>query len=107
MANRLKGEASLGDKTLAFDFGAFIALEDKMGKKMPEITQMMQEGLGYSDVRDFVWAGLLKHHPQSEAEVVTFLNEIGYPAAMEAIRDGVNSHFDNSEAKDKNPPKAK
>ncbi len=107
MVNPIKGEAALGDLTLAFTFGALCALEEKTGKKMPDLMLTVQEGLGFGDIRDFVWAGLLKHHPQSEAEVLTLLDELGYEAAVTAIGAGIMAFFGEPKAKDKNPPKAK
>lgn len=106
MANPLKGEAALGEITLAYNFGAFCALEDKTGKKVPELMQMLQEGIGFSELRDFLWAGLLKYHPQSQEEVVALLDDLGFEAAAVAVGKGVASFFGEQKAKDKNPRKA-
>jgi hypothetical protein len=107
MANPLKGEAQLGDRTLAFDFGAFCTLEEKTGKKVPELMQALQTGLGFGELRDFAWAGLLKHHNMGEAEVVELLNEVGFQPTAEAVAKAITSFFGEQRAKAKNPPKAK
>lgn len=106
MANPVKGEAQLGDYTLAFNYGTFCALEGKTGKKVPLLMQAVQEGLGFSELRDFVWAGLQKHHKMTEDEVEAFLDDVGFEAAATAVAKGITSHFGEQRAKGKNPPKA-
>lgn len=104
--NPLKGEATLGDFTLAYTFGAFCALEEKTGKKMPVLMQMLQDGMGFSELRDFAWAGLQKHHQSSVDEAVTLLDEVGFEPAATAIAKAITSFFGEQRAKGKNPPKA-
>lgn len=107
MANPMKGEAPLGDCTLAFNFGAFCALEEKTGKKMPALLQSLQEGLGFGEMRDFAWAGLRTHHPDMNDEAVTkLIDETGFEAAAAAIGAAVTSFFGTQKEKAKNPPKA-
>lgn len=107
MANPIKGEAALGDLTLAYTFGAFCALEEKTGRKVPELLQMLEKGIGFCDLRDFVWAGLLKHHPQSQDEVDALLDGIGFDTAAQAVGKGVTSFFGApKKEKDSNPRKA-
>jgi hypothetical protein len=107
MANPMKGEAQLGELTLAYNFGAFCTLEEKTGKKVPVLMNMLQEGMGFSELRDFAWAGLQKHHNMTEAEVVAALDEIGFQTTAEAIAKAITSFFGEQRAKGKNPPKAK
>lgn len=107
MANPMKGEAPLGDRTLAYDFGAFCVLEEKTGKKVPQLMQALQEGLGFGELRDFAWAGLQKHHNMGETEVVDLLNEVGFQPTAEAVAKAITSFFGEQRAKGKNPPKAK
>jgi hypothetical protein len=107
MANPMRGEAPLGEYTLAFNFGTFCTLEEKTGKKMPVLMQAVQEGLGFAELRDFVWAGLQKHHNMTEDEVMGVLDDVGFEAAATAIARGITSFFGEQRAKDKNPPKAK
>ena len=107
MANPLQGETKLGDFTLAFTFGAFIALEERVGKKVPQLLQMMQDGLGFADIRDFAWAGLLKHHPElTDAEISAILDDVGFEVAGGAIGKAVSNFFARQKEKAKNPPKA-
>lgn len=105
MANPMKGEAALGDLTLCYNFGTFCALEEKTGKKMPELMQAMQEGIGFSELRDFLWAGLLKHHPQTEEEVVSLLDDITFEVAALAVGKGVMSFFNDKKEKGNRPTK--
>lgn len=108
MTNPMKGEAQLGDYTLAFDFGAFIMLEEKAGKKMPALLQMLNEGLGFGDIRDFTWAGLQSNHPGlSDGDVVSLVNEVGFEATAAAIGKAVTAFFGSQKEKGKNPPKAR
>lgn len=107
MANPLKGEATLGDYTLAYNFGAFIELEDKMGFKVPLLLDSLASGLGFRELRDFVWAGLRTHHRDTtDDDVVGLLNDVGYEVASEAVAKAVKSFFGTAEAKDKNPTKS-
>jgi hypothetical protein len=104
----MKGEAPLGTShTLAFTFGAFCSLEEKTGRKMPQLMEDLQSGLGFGDLRDFIWAGLLKHHPQSEEEVLALLNEIGYEDGADAVSSAIRSFFGEQKEKDENPTKRK
>lgn len=101
----MKGEATLNGLTLSYTFGTFCALEEKTGKKMPELMQILQGGLGFCDLRDFLWAGLLKNHPQSEEQVVSLLDDVGIEIASIAVGKGVSSFFGNQKAKDSRPTK--
>jgi hypothetical protein len=52
MANALRGEAPLGDYTLAYDFGVFIELESKTGVKTPRLlATVKEEGFGFGRQR--------------------------------------------------------
>lgn len=106
MANPMKGEAALGELTLSYTFGTFCALEEKTGRKTPELLQMLDDGIGFSDLRDLVWAGLLKYHPQSEDSVIALLDDVGFEVGALAVGKGIRSFFGKAEAKDKNPRKA-
>ncbi len=106
MANLLKGEAQLREYTLAYNFGVFIALEEKLGKKMPEILQTMTEGLGFGELRDFVYVGLQKHHPETTNEAaVQLLEDVGYKDAALAVSKAVGGFFGERKAKAENPTK--
>jgi hypothetical protein len=107
MANPMKGEAQLGDFTLTFNFGAFCSLEVKAGKKMPVLLQMLQEGLGFGELRDFAWAGLQAKHPgMTDEAVIDLVDEVGFEAAAVAIGKAVSEFFGSQKEKGKNPPKA-
>lgn len=107
MANPVKGEAALGEFTLAYNFGTFCILEEKTGQKVPELLQAMADGLGFGQLRDFVWAGLQAHHKGvSEESVVNLLDEQGYEAAGIALGKAINGYFGEQKAKGKNPRKA-
>lgn len=107
MANPVKAEARLGEFTIAYNFSAFCELEEKSGLKMPQLLQAMAEGLGFKELRDFVWAGLQAHHKGvSEETAVELLEEQGYEAAAMAVGKAVTGYFGKSKAKGKNPPKA-
>lgn len=107
MANPLKGEARLGEYTLAFNFGAFCALEEKTGKKMPVLLSMLQEGLGFGELRDFAWAGLQANHKGVTDEVIeALIDETGFEVAAAAIGKSVASFFGSQKEKVKNPPLA-
>lgn len=109
MANPLKGEAQLGEFTLTYNFGAFCKLEAKSGKKMPELLEALQTGLGFEDLRDYVWAGLQTHHAGISDETVAVLidEQGGYMKVGPIIAKAVGNYFGTApKEKAKNPPKA-
>lgn len=106
MANPLKGEAQLRDHTLAFDFGVLCEVENKTGKKVPQLLQSLSEGLGFGELRDFVFIGLQKHHPgTTEAEAISLIEDVGYRDSSMAVGKAFTGFFAAKNAKDKNPPK--
>ncbi len=107
MTNPLKGEASIGDHTIAFSFGTFCVLEEKTRKKMPQLLEAISEGLGFSELRDFVWAGLQQHNPGiTDDAVAQLIDEAGFESASAAVGKAVSNFFGSQKAKGKNPPKA-
>jgi hypothetical protein len=105
--NPLKGEAQLREYTLAFNFGVFCSLEEKTGQKMPELLQAMMQGLGFGELRDFIYFGLQKHHPgTTEDDVLILLDEVGYKESALAVSKAVGNFFGDQKAKGKNPTKA-
>lgn len=107
MANPLKGEAQLREYTLAFNFGVFCSLEEKIGKKMPELLQSMLVGLGFGELRDFVCLGLVTHHPSmTDEDVLKLINDIGYKETALAVSKAVGSFFGEQKAKAGNPTKS-
>jgi hypothetical protein len=106
MANLLKGEAQLRDYTLAFNFGVFISLEQKLGMKMPEILHSMTVGLGFGELRDFVVEGLQTHHAgTTDEDALKILEEIGYKETVLAVTKAVGGFFGTEKAKGANPTK--
>ena len=94
MANPMKGEAQLRDHTLAFNFGVFCELEERTGKKMPQLIASLVEGLGFGELRDFVFVGLQEHHPGTgEDEVLSLLEDVGYKDATLAVSKAVGNFF--------------
>lgn len=107
MAIPLRGEARLGEFTLAFNFGAFCALEEKTGKKMPELLQAINDGLGFSQLRDFVWAGLQTNHKGlTDEDVAALLDECGFQEGADAVGKAATNFFGTQKEKGKNPRKA-
>lgn len=107
MTNPMKGETLLGEHTLVFNFGSFIALEEKTGKKMPALLEMLNEGLGFGDLRDFAWAGLQTNYPgMADEAVVALVDEVGFEAAAAAIGKAATAFFGSQKEKVKNPLKA-
>jgi hypothetical protein len=94
MANPLKGEARLRDYTLAYDFGALCGVEEKTGKKVPQLIQSLAEGLGFGELRDFVHIGLQAHHPgTTEADAVSLIEEAGYKDSVAAVGKAFTGFF--------------
>jgi hypothetical protein len=94
MANPLKGEARLREYTLAFDFSALCGVEEKTGKKVPQLLQSLSEGLGFGELRDFVYVGLQAHHPgTTEEEAVGLIETAGYKDSVAAVGKAFTGFF--------------
>lgn len=108
MANPIAGETSLGDFTLAFNFGALCELEERSGRRTQDLLEAMTKGLSFSELRDFVWAGLQTNHRGiSEQATLELLDQHGYEEAGRAVGKAISAFFGASEkAKGKGPRKA-
>lgn len=107
MANPMKGEAKLRNYTVTFQFGTFMSLEERMGKKMPELMGCVAIGLGAAELLDFLAEGLKdKHGDKSDDEVRSLVEEYGYIECGAAVSKAVAAYFGDKKAKDKNPPEA-
>lgn len=106
MANPMKGEAKLRDYTLAYNFGVLCSVEEMTGKKVPQLLQSLTEGLGFGELRAFLYCGLQTHHPgTTEAEVGNIVEEFGYKDCVQAVGKGFTGFFGAQKAGPKNPPK--
>lgn len=107
MANPMKGEARLREYTVTFQFGTFMSLEERTGKKMPELMGCVSLGLGAAELLDFLAEGLKdKHGDKSDDDVRSLVEEYGYIECGTAVSKAVAAYFGETKAKGKNPPKA-
>lgn len=107
MANPMKGEAKLRDYTVTFQFGTFMSLEERTGKKMPELMGCIGVGLGTTELLDFLAEGLKeKHRDKSDDDVRALVEEYGYLECGAAVSKAVAAYFGDKKEKAKNPPKA-
>lgn len=109
MANRMRGEASLGEHTLVFSFNVMCLLEEQTGLKTGQLIQMMQQNMGLTDLRAFIWAGLQEKQPGTSIEQAgEIIGEVGIEPAMEALQQAVEAAFssDEPESGKANPRKA-
>ena len=87
----MKGEAKVGDYTLAFDFNALCLAEDECG---PLGDAMQNMGAGsLKTIRALFWAGLQKNHACSIGQAGEIVQELGIENAGEAIAKGVEAPF--------------
>jgi hypothetical protein len=107
-ANAMRGEVAFGDYTLVYTFNAFCLLEQETGVHTQNLLQMMQEGLGFSDLRAFVWAGLQEKYPLKLTDAGDLIGQIGLTEALTAVGKGVDAFLAPAvkEAKDARPLKA-
>jgi hypothetical protein len=106
MANLQKGEVSLpaGEQTyiLSYSVNAFCHLEEADGRTFGEIIQELMDPKKVSirQLRQFVHAGLLDHHPDlslTDAGRIIMLAG-GVNAVMEAVGRGLESSLPEKEA---------
>lgn len=108
MANALKGEAALGEYTLALNFDAFCELEDRTGRKAHDMIEAFSAGLSFGELRDFIWAALQCHHSDIDEDgLKALLREHEYTASNEALGKALVAYFGEvGKVKGKNPRKA-
>lgn len=119
MANRHRGEFEFtaGDKTytLQFSHQALIRLEEKLDKSLLTIINAFQAwstdpaSMRLGMIRDMLWAGLQRHHPEmSPGDVADLLDDIeGHAAgAVEILGTAMTRAFDAPKTKGANPPPA-
>lgn len=93
----MKGEAQLGDFTLAFDFNALCDAEGVVG---PIGAAMQEIAKGsFTTIRALVWAGLKKHHGKSLDEAGEIIAEVGFGEAAEAVSAAMQSAFPEPKGK--------
>lgn len=94
MANRVKGEAALGDYTLVFDINAMCLLEEETGLKTGELLAKMQEGIGISELRSFIWAGLQDRHPEITIKAAGgVIGDFGIEESLKALEEAITAAF--------------
>lgn len=107
MANSMRGEAALGERKLVFDFNAMCELELATGRQTPDLLAMMERGLGFADLRHFLWAGLLRQHPGITVEQAGDIAGEDMPAALAAVGESIGACFASLKKEPrKNPRKA-
>lgn len=87
----MRGEASLGEFTLAYDFNALCKAEEELGP-MGKAMARIEEG-SLSTVRALVWAGLQKHHSMTLEEAGEAVAAVGFDKASEAIGKAMSGAF--------------
>lgn len=104
-ANPMRGEAILGDKLIRMNFEAWIAFEEKTGRKLPDHVADLGIGLGAGDLADWIGAFLAEELPRPD--VIALISGVGHPEAMAALNKAAESYFGPLAAGDsRNPPKA-
>lgn len=93
----MKGEAQLGDFTLAYDFNALCDAESvvgPIGAAMGEIAKG-----SFTTIRALVWAGLKKHHGKTLDEAGDIIAEVGFAPAAEAVSAAMQNAFPDTKGK--------
>lgn len=107
MANKMRGEARLGDYTLVYSFNAMCILEEETGLKTGDILVRMQEGVGLLELRSFIWAGLQEKHPEVTITMTgDIIGEAGVETTLAALQKGITAAFDAGQQKQARPRKA-
>lgn len=105
MANPMRGEADLGDRKLVIDFNSMCTLEKATAKKVPEILDMIEKGLGFCELRTVVQ--VFASPPMGEDEAGSFIGEVGTQPALKALREALEGFFaPPKKEKGENPLKA-
>jgi hypothetical protein len=103
--NPMLAETDLGGHLLRMDFNAWCVLEGMMGKKVPEILNMMDAGLGFGDIRSCIRAFHVE--PITETEAGNLIGSVGFEAATVALSKLCDGFFgDPGEEPEADPPKA-
>ena len=116
MANKYRGEVGIRlDRTriLKFTFNALAEFEDLTGKSVNEIFANAEKEMGFTMIRNLIWAGLIHEDPTLTPKMVGDLIEsadgdnmtakIGY--VTEKMAEAVNESFAPSDEKDEDGAK--
>lgn len=90
----MRGEATVGDYRLVFDFNALCLAEEYTG---PLGVAMESMGAGsLKTIRALFWAGLQRNHAMSIEDAGGLVQEIGVDEISAAIAKGIESAFAKS-----------
>lgn len=88
----MKGETTIGEYKLAFDFNALCLAEDHVGPLGDAMQQMSKGSL--KAVRALFWAGLQKHHPElTLSQAGDIAQTFGFDHVGDAVGKGIESAF--------------
>lgn len=87
----MKGEATIGEYRLAYDFNAMCMAEEIIGP-LGQAVQTMTEG-SLLHVRALFWAGLQKNHKMSIEEAGEVIQSLGIMPVSTAVGEAITSAF--------------
>lgn len=100
----MRGEATVGDYRLVFDFNALCLAEEHTG---PLGAAMENMGAGsLKAIRALFWAGLQRNHEMSIEDAGQVVQEIGVDEVSAAIAKGIESAFSKTPKSQKGNRKA-
>ncbi len=97
MANKEKGEVSLGQKwTLRYSTNALCELEEASGMGAIELANSLadESSLKLKNLRHMLWAGLLENHPGIQAvQAGQIIDELGFGEVGDRIGEAFTLAF--------------
>lgn len=106
LPNARRGETALGKHKLKVTFNGWCTLEALLGERMPGPVERMQRGLGFSELRSYVRAFLVKD--LDDKAVGELIDEVGFPETLRALAEACEGFFPDAskEGAEENPLKA-
>lgn len=103
MTNSLKGEVTFSagedEYTLVFTIDALIDLEERFGKSVSDLGEMLGENLRAKDMRTLFHAGLGEHHPDLDVKAAgRVMSILGFTEAATLVARAFGAAFGVQEA---------
>src|SRR4051794_6574640 len=105
--NPIKGEAPFGKTglVLVFDFNTMCLLEAATDLKADELLACLENDMGATLARAFVWAGLQEHQPEITIEQAgAWIGEVGIAETTRSLTIALAAAFATPEGKKGSDP---
>jgi hypothetical protein len=91
LANPMRGEAMLGECKLVVNYNGLCVLEGMLGLAVPDVLELVKNGLSFSNLRTFVQA--LSEDDLTEISAGELIDSVGYNEALAVLCKAFEGYF--------------